>query len=150
MQNKNPPEKEDFRFFCRLLKFRSFYRASTLACAAFNALVGIDNILAVLFGNGAYRASVSARTAADALFGIDYIRHNYSPFLGSDEIFYFGMPCCRGASLLLHFTIKIGNVKLFMREIKKVINKKLFFCKKYAYKSGSGGKFQNEYEFRKI
>ena len=37
-----------------------------------------------------------------------------------------------------------------MREIKKVINKKLFFCKKYAYKSGSGGKFQNEYEFRKI
>ena len=66
MQNKNPPEKEDFRFFCRLLKLGSFYRASTLACAAFNALVGIDNILAVLFGNGAYRASVSARTTTQS------------------------------------------------------------------------------------
>lgn len=87
-KEKNPPFEGGFSPISNLFSSGCFYGASTLACAAFNAFIGIDNILAVLFGNGAYRANICARTAADALFGIDNIRHNYSPFLGSDEILY--------------------------------------------------------------
>ena len=91
-KEKNPPQVGGFLPFfllqIRLFGSRSLYGESTLASTALNALVGIDNILAVLFGNSAYRANISAGTATDALFGIDNIRHNYSPFLGSDEILF--------------------------------------------------------------
>lgn len=91
-KEKNPPQVGGFLPFfllqIRLFGSRSLYGASTPASTALNALVGIDNILAVLFGNSAYRANISAGTATDALFGIDNIRHNYSPFLGSDEILF--------------------------------------------------------------
>lgn len=89
-KKKSSADGRIFAFLLQIKLFgsRSLYGASTLASTALNALVGIDNILAVLFGNSAYRANISAGTAADALFGIDNIRHNYSPFLGSDEILF--------------------------------------------------------------
>ena len=63
----------------KLFEFRSFNGARSGASTAFYALVGIDDIFAVFFGNGANRASVCARSAAEAFVRIDYIRHNSFP-----------------------------------------------------------------------
>ena len=81
-KEKNPPQVGGFLPFfllqIRLFGSRSLYGASTLASTALNALVGIDNILAVLFGNSAYRANISAGTAADASRS-NLISHVYTP-----------------------------------------------------------------------
>lgn len=66
-------------FFRILILLRCFYGAYTCARAAFKALIGVDNVFAVFFGNSAYRALVCAAAASEALFGIDNIRHNSNP-----------------------------------------------------------------------
>ena len=53
----------------RLFGSRSLYGASTLASTALNALVGIDNILAVALCDAAYGTFVCASTACDAIIG---------------------------------------------------------------------------------
>jgi hypothetical protein len=58
-----------FLFSLGLFLNRSANRAGTGAGAAIDAIVLIDNVLAVLFGDAAYGALVSASAAGDALIG---------------------------------------------------------------------------------
>ena len=75
---KNAPHGAFFVIIIfRLCKRRSLNGALACAGAAFDAFIGVDNVLAVLFGNCSDGACVSARAAAEALVGIDDIRHSY-------------------------------------------------------------------------
>ena len=56
------------------LRLRSFHGANARACAAFDALVRIDDVLAVLLGNRLYGTFAFAGTAADAVVG-NFVSH---------------------------------------------------------------------------
>ena len=63
-----PQKTTPFIFFCReLFLSRSVYRTSVSAASAANALVSVDNVLAITLRDAAGGTSVSACTAADAL-----------------------------------------------------------------------------------
>ncbi len=64
---------------CKLLSLGSTYGASTLASTAIKALICIDNVLAVLFGDSADGALVYTSTATDALININLVCHKSSP-----------------------------------------------------------------------
>ena len=54
----------------------SFNGASACACAARDALVFVDDVLAVLLSDSANGTLVYARAAADASFEIDLVSHD--------------------------------------------------------------------------
>ena len=61
-----------------LFSLGSANRASAFACAALNALFGIDDVTIITLGNCANGALCFARAAGDASVG-DYICHFYLP-----------------------------------------------------------------------
>lgn len=67
----------------------SLNRANTCAGSAIDALIGIDNIFSVFFGNAGYGAVVCAGSAADALFGINYIRHSIFSVPTAQAVFFY-------------------------------------------------------------
>lgn len=65
-------------FIFGLFSLGSANRASAFACAALNALFGIDDVTIITLGNCANGALCFARAAGDASVG-DYICHFYLP-----------------------------------------------------------------------
>lgn len=63
----------------KLLCLGCFNRASAFASAAVDALVCIDNVFAVLFGDAVYGAFLCASAAADALFCVNDVCHVLLP-----------------------------------------------------------------------
>lgn len=55
----------------------SLVRAGTLASAAVDALVGVDDIGALAFRNSAHRADIGTRAAGDTKVGIDFSCHSF-------------------------------------------------------------------------
>lgn len=51
------------------------YGASAFACAAIKALVFIDYVLSVFFGNSTNRAFFGTCTASDAFFSVNFVSH---------------------------------------------------------------------------
>ena len=62
----------------KLLLCGSAYRASVSASAAADALVSVDNVLAVTLGNTSNRARICASTAADTFIG-NFVCHLEKP-----------------------------------------------------------------------
>ena len=64
--------------FFRLFLSGSVYGASICARTAADALISIDDVLTVAFGNARYGASICASAAADALIG-NLVCHDKQP-----------------------------------------------------------------------
>ena len=73
--------------FCQKLLFnRSAYRASLSTGTAANALVSVDNVLAITLGNASSGASVCASSARNALVGnlvchVKYLRNKLTIYI---------------------------------------------------------------------
>ena len=69
-----------FNFRKELLLYRSSYGTSICTAAASNALISVDNVLAVALGNATGGACISASAASDAFIGNLKCHNSKPPF----------------------------------------------------------------------
>ena len=72
---KDRPKRTVFLIRSELFSLRCANRANTVASAAVDASVSVDNVLAVSLRNSANRAALSASAASDTLIR-DLVSHN--------------------------------------------------------------------------